>query len=892
MNALEEQITPRELINALETLPSNVNDIYDNVFSRIGNSKLASRLERLLTVVATSQILLSADALAHAIVVSPGDDDIDQWQLSDIPTLVPLCAGLVELDHLGFVRLAHETIGEYIAKTGLHQSKSGHGILAEICLAYLQFSTFDSGACEGPERQRLIEERRGEYPLFSYAATYWGYHASHAHDQMPSLLKTDSVKDLTLSFLAKPNLVAAAAQFMWIDDMESSTGWDAEYEVHGLHLSAHFHLTEAVSSLLATGADVDVEDCLQTTPLMYAAQAGHADVVAILLHSGADPSRFCVRGRTALHRACENSHAEVVKELVASTRDISVNAIDVGTFNISALVWAVLYDNEEIVRLLLTRKDIDPELQQPGRQKITAMLYAVVRGSLGITELMLKDGRVSIETTDSDRRTALCMAANNGYSDMVALLLKYGANMDARDVYDGPPLLRAADENSLECVRLLIESGADCHFKDFHGRGLLHGCAVNARGTITRYLLKSKLGLDPNIQGDNGETPLHDAVSRHSEAVVRILLEHGARTDIPNSHGQTPLRLARDEDATRLFDLLRTARLKEIEAAEEAASPATRERMKLEQEFGHPSRQDTLAVDYKVPIEVAVRRFDGKELTKYLNDAGADADKAIKNPSSELLEIATRYGRLENVKILLERGADLTRKSTWGFTALHTAVDFGQYEVAEYLLDQKIAIDEKDLLNRSALTFAAVEFFKPAFSFLLLKRGAKFDQEQDSLLPTLTYAIDCNEFEVVKILVEGGVPFQIKDARHQTPYQRAKKAGHEEIAQFLYDEARRDKRRGRENSSPTVSAETPPDTKTKDAVVEEPSSEVKDGGLDLLQPVLETSPQEQSNSSSTVQGEILAKSGSTSDPSKLDVTKREMSLVAVIFLLLALLLYK
>lgn len=43
------------------------------------------------------------------------------------------------------------------------------------------------------------------------------------------------------------------------------------------------------------------------------------------------------------------------------------------------------------------------------------------------------------------------------------------------------------------------------------------------------------------------------------------------------------------------------------------------------------------------------------------------------------------------------------------------------------------------------------------------------------MLPALSITVEYNELEVVKILVEGSVPFLSKDADHQTPYQRAKK---------------------------------------------------------------------------------------------------------------------
>ncbi|KAI0416777.1 ankyrin [Xylaria grammica] len=793
MNALEQQVTARDLINALETLPSNINDIYDSVFNRISSQRLASTLEKLLIIVATARKLLSTEALSHAITVEDNDDDVDELALPDVRHLASMCAGLIAIDPSGCVRLAHETIGDYIAKTGLKQLKSGHAMLAELCLIYLNFSVFSAGACTGLEREKMIQARQLRYPFFRYAATHWGIHARLAHNHIAPSYKINVLDQLAQKLVFNQKNVAAAVQFMWLDDIEASSGWDAEEDAHGLHLSAYFGLTETVSNLLATGIDADVEDCLQTTPLMYAAHAGHADIVHLLLHSGADPSRICRRERTALHRACERGHTAVVGEIVSSSRNVAINAIDGGPSSFSALMWAVYMDNSEIVKHLLTRKDIDINLKQPGHYELNALHQAVVNGQMDIARLLLSDERVAIESVDSSQRTALTLASGCGYGEMVTLLVEKGANTDARDIYDGPPLLRAVDDNALECVRVLVEHGVDHNFKDFLGRGILHGCAVNARGTIMRYLLKTLPDLDPNAQGDAGETPLHDAVRRNAEAVVRVLLEYGARTDIEDAHGKTPLRLARDQDLDRLFDLLRKARLKEMEAG----TAPTDEEIELSK---HPKRADTLAVDYNISIESAVRKLNGKDLEKYLDDMGPDTLDVINDSSRELLHLAVRYGRPDNLRVLLDRGVDINSKNEWGHTPLHSAIDFGDYQAAELLLDRGCNINERDLLNRTPLTFCTSQELKPAFAFLLLERGAGFDRsERHELVRTLRYAVEFDKFDVVKILVGGGVPFRIHDMRGQTPYQQAKRAGHERIAQYLYEQARKEKNKSHDS---------------------------------------------------------------------------------------------
>ncbi|GAW25147.1 putative ankyrin repeat-containing [Rosellinia necatrix] len=137
---------------------------------------------------------------------------------------------------------------------------------------------------------------------------------------------------------------------------------------------------------------------------------------------------------------------------------------------------------------------------------------------------------------------------------------------------------RTVDENALVCVSILIEHGVDYKFKDFYERNILHG----------------------------NETFLHDAVSHNWEAVVRVLLENGARTDIEDMRGKTPLRLARDQKLDGLFDLLRSARLKEQDDDEHPRRYAMLTGNTNDDSSVQPRRTDTLMVDYKMPIDVAV----------------------------------------------------------------------------------------------------------------------------------------------------------------------------------------------------------------------------------------------------------------------------------------------
>jgi ankyrin repeat protein len=106
-----------------------------------------------------------------------------------------------------------------------------------------------------------------------------------------------------------------------------NTAWDVDREVNGLHVCAHFGLTQSVCSLLeGSGTQlIDKKDARDMTALMYAVGAKHQDTVRVLLDAGATITGSCVRGYTALHRACCNFDECIWNSIVSSSKDISVN---------------------------------------------------------------------------------------------------------------------------------------------------------------------------------------------------------------------------------------------------------------------------------------------------------------------------------------------------------------------------------------------------------------------------------------------------------------------------------------------------------------------------------------------------------------------------------------
>jgi ankyrin repeat protein len=97
-----------------------------------------------------------------------------------------------------------------------------------------------------------------------------------------------------------------------------------------LHLAAFFGKAEAASTLIATGAAVNVssQNELAVQPLHSAAAGRHHEVCRVLIAAGADVNATQRDGYTPLHAAAQHGDAELVELLLSSGADPSATKDD------------------------------------------------------------------------------------------------------------------------------------------------------------------------------------------------------------------------------------------------------------------------------------------------------------------------------------------------------------------------------------------------------------------------------------------------------------------------------------------------------------------------------------------------------------------------------------
>ncbi|XP_063056524.1 CARD- and ANK-domain containing inflammasome adapter protein [Engraulis encrasicolus] len=289
------------------------------------------------------------------------------------------------------------------------------------------------------------------------------------------------------------------------------------------------------------GADVNTRDGQGYTPLLLAAELGHAEAFKALVDKSANLQGRLSNSMTALHLAAQSGSASITQVLLEKGVPPNIT----GPRDQTPLHTAVLHDRPSLVGLLLRSGADVNSVTQDG---LTALHLASQRGQTEVVAQLLSapQQQADLRLRDKEGRSALHWAAVQGEACVVKQLLAAGAESRAQEKEKKTPLHMAATEGHADAVTALLQLGkAKVEAKDMDGCTALHHAAAGGHTDAARALLslaKNKTTVDS--KNTWRRTPLHAASEQGHEAMVEMLLSAGAKINATDSNKDTALHCA------------------------------------------------------------------------------------------------------------------------------------------------------------------------------------------------------------------------------------------------------------------------------------------------------------------------------------------------------------
>ncbi len=263
------------------------------------------------------------------------------------------------------------------------------------------------------------------------------------------------------------------------------------------------------------------------TPLNYAARAGNVEVARLLVERGAKLELADGNGITPLLEAIVNANIFRVNRLGKSDHLAVANLLLDAGANVNAMDW---YGETPLWATVdLRNLELGPADKRTG----------IRDDALALIERLLQAGaspNVRTKEFPHERRYLLVIVGSVAWVDLTGQT----------------PFLRAAAAGDLEVMHLLLDHGADPNIPTYAGTTpLMVAAGVNwavdetydegPAALLEAVKLTHALGNDVNAVNSMGVAAIHGAANRGANDVIEYLAANGARLDIADKQGRTPL---------------------------------------------------------------------------------------------------------------------------------------------------------------------------------------------------------------------------------------------------------------------------------------------------------------------------------------------------------------
>ncbi|XP_051014836.1 protein TANC2 isoform X6 [Acomys russatus] len=376
-----------------------------------------------------------------------------------------------------------------------------------------------------------------------------------------------------------------------------------------------------------------------------------------------------------------------------------------------------------------------------GLSMALASLRNLYTPNIKVSRLLILGGaNINYRTEVLNNAPILCVQSHLGYTEMVALLLEFGANVDASSESGLTPLGYAAAAGFLSIVMLLCKKRAKVDHLDKNGQCALVHAALRGHLEVVKFLIQCDWTMAGQQQG----------VFKKSHAIQQALIAAASMgyTEIVSYLLDLP---EKDEEEVERAQINSFDSLWGETALTAAAGRGKLDvcRLLLEQgaAVAQPNRRGA------VPLFSTVRQGHW-QIVDLLLTHGADVNMADKQGRTPLM-MAASEGHLGTVDFLLAQGASIALMDKEGLTALSWACLKGHLSVVRSLVDNGAATDHADKNGRTPLDLAAFYGDAEVVQFLV-DHGAMIEHVDYSGMRPLDRAVGCRNTSVVVTLLKKG----------------------------------------------------------------------------------------------------------------------------------------
>ena len=405
--------------------------------------------------------------------------------------------------------------------------------------------------------------------------------------------------------------------------------------------------------------------------------------------------------------AAAEGNLNSVKKYLAKGLDINAKG---GSLKSSALLSATLYDQVKMAEFLIQN---GADVNAKGDDGGTALHAAAFLGQYEIAKLLIQngadvdarnnEGETVINGTMADWETTKFIAGmlqlkldresvETGRSQIVELLRKNGATAEFSDPPDNN-FWTMVGVGNLQAVKQHLAKGLDINAKNKDGVTALQIATLLGQYEIAELLVQK--GADVNTKANDGTTALHSAafLGRYKEA--KLLLENRIDANIRNNDGATAIDILNLDWRTTQF----VAQMLSLQVDKEKVEDG-RNRIKklLGQQVASIDNQSNQSdfVGQSLHEAVLVGNLEGVKRHIVVKSDLNQKDPNLQGQGASALHIASIFGQLEIVELLIQAGVDLNQADREGSTPVHAAAFFCHEKILLSLLNAGAAPNQPD----------------------------------------------------------------------------------------------------------------------------------------------------------------------------------------------------